>query len=655
IQQKYIIVTCNYVARARGLTKLMTVKEAKSKCPELVLVCGEDLTHYRNMSYKISRYLQSFCPLAERLGFDENFLDITTLVNERMHKSDAVSLDEVSGHIFADQAVVGTCDCGCTQRLVIGSQIAAEIRAGLQSELGITCCAGISHNKLLAKLVASCFKPNQQTVLLPCHAPQLLSKLESVRQIPGIGHATAKKLQELGIVTVDDMLEADFRLIEDAFGNVAIETMKNLCQGVDNSPVVVFGPPQTISDEDSFKKCSSLADARVKISQLLRSILLRLVEDGRIPHTLRLSIRRMSDTNRYSNRESRQCPIPGSVFNRFSAGTILQVASKLETLALGLFTKMLNPAQSFHLTLINVAFTKLEGKSGTDIGSFFESQEKQTAVNLVGPNCVDQDVCFLDMGQSVEENLEPSFKVIDGFESRNVGTCMPDTVELDQRNNLCAEQFKDGKEVLVSVGHKGKQPVKRKSLLSTWLSSPEKTANNAKKRKVPSSDGTDVYSDACSRKYVKLLYEDIDKEMLAGLPKDIQNEITEHALHNRSASNKELNLKGISEQSVYMKQPINLNASIPNGSVIDELRSHELLYIPADVDRSVFAALPPEIQREMSNDWKRRDITVSKNHAEKCAILKTDHEHKNQTQNRYKSRSTEKTSSDISSFFRKHV
>ena len=51
--------------------------------------------------------MQSFCPLVERLGFDENFLDITTLVNERMHKSDAVSLDEVSGHIFADQAVVG--------------------------------------------------------------------------------------------------------------------------------------------------------------------------------------------------------------------------------------------------------------------------------------------------------------------------------------------------------------------------------------------------------------------------------------------------------------------------------------------------------------------------------------------------------------------
>lgn len=54
IQQKYIVVTCNYVARERGVTKLMSVTDAKEKCPELVLVKGEDLTHYREMSYKVT-------------------------------------------------------------------------------------------------------------------------------------------------------------------------------------------------------------------------------------------------------------------------------------------------------------------------------------------------------------------------------------------------------------------------------------------------------------------------------------------------------------------------------------------------------------------------------------------------------------------------
>ena len=54
IQQKNIIVTCNYVARELGVTKLMYLTDAKKKCSDLVLVSGEDLTNYRNMSFQIS-------------------------------------------------------------------------------------------------------------------------------------------------------------------------------------------------------------------------------------------------------------------------------------------------------------------------------------------------------------------------------------------------------------------------------------------------------------------------------------------------------------------------------------------------------------------------------------------------------------------------
>lgn len=44
VTQKYLIVTCNYPARAVGVTKLMSIAEAKKKCPEIVLINGEDLT-----------------------------------------------------------------------------------------------------------------------------------------------------------------------------------------------------------------------------------------------------------------------------------------------------------------------------------------------------------------------------------------------------------------------------------------------------------------------------------------------------------------------------------------------------------------------------------------------------------------------------------
>lgn len=54
VQQKNIVVTSNYEARKLGVRKLMSVKDAKEKCPQLVLVNGEDLTPYREMSYKVT-------------------------------------------------------------------------------------------------------------------------------------------------------------------------------------------------------------------------------------------------------------------------------------------------------------------------------------------------------------------------------------------------------------------------------------------------------------------------------------------------------------------------------------------------------------------------------------------------------------------------
>lgn len=82
IQQKHIVVTCNYIARERGVKKLVFVSDAKKKCPELVLVNGEDLTVYREFSGKVHSLLtRKFTPLVERLGMDENFLDVTELVD----------------------------------------------------------------------------------------------------------------------------------------------------------------------------------------------------------------------------------------------------------------------------------------------------------------------------------------------------------------------------------------------------------------------------------------------------------------------------------------------------------------------------------------------------------------------------------------------
>lgn len=73
MQQKQIVVTCNYEARRRGLHKLQLIGEAKKVCPEVVIVLGEDLTRFRDASKRLYSFLAGFVwgEKAERLGFDE--------------------------------------------------------------------------------------------------------------------------------------------------------------------------------------------------------------------------------------------------------------------------------------------------------------------------------------------------------------------------------------------------------------------------------------------------------------------------------------------------------------------------------------------------------------------------------------------------------
>ena len=73
VQQKQIIVTCNYEARRRGLYKLQLVREARRTCPEVIIALGEDLTRFRNASKDNYDFLRqySWSNKVERLGFDE--------------------------------------------------------------------------------------------------------------------------------------------------------------------------------------------------------------------------------------------------------------------------------------------------------------------------------------------------------------------------------------------------------------------------------------------------------------------------------------------------------------------------------------------------------------------------------------------------------
>ncbi|KAM3958080.1 DNA polymerase iota [Aphomia sociella] len=359
VQQKNIVVTSNYEARNYGVQKCMLVSDALKTCPNLKLVNGEDLHNYRAASNKIFEVLQSWkCPV-EKLGMDENFLDVTKVVEE---KSKCVNIANVtlSGHIYNESSM--ECLCGCHTRLRIASQLANEIRQKIYDELGFTTCAGIAHNKLLAKLICPLHKPNDQTTICPEHASQFMATLQSVRSIPSIGSKTTETLISQKIISVIDLQQAPLDVLKKHFSSDMAVRLKNLSLGEDNTPVKQTGKPQSIGLEDSFKTVSVKSEVEDKFSALLQRLLILVREDGRIPVSLRVTLRKKDGKRLSSHRESRQCQISPSIFTITNgAPTVTDSGQqKLMTIIMRLFNKLIDLSKPFHLTLVGLAFTKFQ-------------------------------------------------------------------------------------------------------------------------------------------------------------------------------------------------------------------------------------------------------------------------------------------------------
>jgi DNA polymerase iota len=239
IQQKHIVVTCNYVARALGVSKLMLLTKAKEICPQLLVINGEDITKYRRMAKKVWQFVNDVLngPEAtskpahqttthtepslpiQRLGMDEYFIDATNVVVKHLEslnqktgdgKIVQFSLGESGpvlfeykegaweGHIYhpltakPEEAPVTSQE---TNQLQVACHLASFIRRRILKEFKLTCSAGISTSKLLSKLISGYRKPNDQTVLFSSYAYNYLSNL-SLSQIPGFGHRTRRLIQD---------------------------------------------------------------------------------------------------------------------------------------------------------------------------------------------------------------------------------------------------------------------------------------------------------------------------------------------------------------------------------------------------------------------------------------------------------------------------
>ncbi|KAF2236633.1 DNA/RNA polymerase [Viridothelium virens] len=340
VQQKQIIVTCNYEARRRGLYKLQLVKDAKLACPDVVIVLGEDLTRFRNASKALYTFLSRFSwnNKAERLGFDEVWMDVTDIVdyniqlvnkNDLSHSFFNLSKDDptigfpfdaslVAGHVIPDtddglRHTVNAHD-NLSLRLCIGSHLALYLRHALEEEQGYTSTVGISTSKLLSKLIGNVNKPKGQTTLLPPYGLKVdhdnnnnnvtaFLDPHEIGKIPNIGFKQAQKLREFvlgrpakfhaGLIygkTQESVTVRDVRLHPDMAPALLDKVLGGpgtphgvgtriweLVNGVDDTEVhQAKRVPSQISIEDSYIRLDTFEEATKELHMLSMSLIKRM-------------------------------------------------------------------------------------------------------------------------------------------------------------------------------------------------------------------------------------------------------------------------------------------------------------------------------------------------------------------------------------------
>jgi DNA polymerase-4 len=195
-----IILAKNERAKKYGVQTAETIWQAKRKCPKLVLVPPHH-GEYRKYSALVNRIYREYTDQVEPFGIDESWLDVTG-----------------SRLLFGD-----------------GEHIADEIRERVKAEIGITISAGVSFNKIFAKLGSDYKKPDATTVISRENFRSLVFPMP-VGNLLFAGKSVCRTLSRLSIHTIGDLAQSDRAMISRALGKMG-EMLHDYANGLDDSPV----------------------------------------------------------------------------------------------------------------------------------------------------------------------------------------------------------------------------------------------------------------------------------------------------------------------------------------------------------------------------------------------------------------------------------
>jgi DNA polymerase-4 len=322
-----VVSAASYEARRYGIASGMPLMTAYRLCPGAVFL-PVDFEKYEEVSGEFMEILYCFTPLVESFGLDEAFIE----VGEVGEAGEVGEVAEEKGTDPFEKAL----------------NMARDIKKRVMEELGLTCSVGIAPNKLLSKLASEMKKPDGLFVIREKDIESTLKDLP-VRRLWGVGPRTEKRLKYLGINTVGELASVPRLHLESNFGTIFGRTLYEHSRGIEESPVVPFHEPESISREVTFEEDTSDTYLLKEILyELTKEVVARLRPAGYKARTVTIKVR-------YSNFEtitrSRTLAEPTDSMN------------DIWTCALGLFKKVEFPRD---VRLVGVKVSGLHGAGGKE-------------------------------------------------------------------------------------------------------------------------------------------------------------------------------------------------------------------------------------------------------------------------------------------------
>jgi DNA polymerase-4 len=287
-----VVLSASYEARRYGVSSGMPGREARRRCPRLVVVRG-GMSDYSQAADEVFAVVGRFTPFIEKISIDEAFLDVGG-----------------AGRHFGDAERIG-----------------AALRAAVREETGLVVSVGAARTKFLAKVASAVAKPDGLITVDPRRELEFLHPLP-VERVWGVGQVMRRRLAEMGIRTVGELAAVPASTLSAELGRGLGAHLHHLAWNRDPRGVVLDRRAGSVGAQSSFALDERSPEVwRRVLLGLADRVGRRLRRRGRAGRTVTTRVR-FADFETVSRRRTLPAPVATTAAIYRTAGRLLDQATE---------------------------------------------------------------------------------------------------------------------------------------------------------------------------------------------------------------------------------------------------------------------------------------------------------------------------------------